>query len=1074
MIELLIINEKQQIMKRKPKERKDFFKFCLKKLSKVVITSIITFCVLHQANAQTKMTGVVSDASTKEFLPGVSVMVKGSSNGVLTDVNGNYTIQAPNKQSVLVFSFIGYVTKEVVVGNQEKINVALDETATELAEVLVMGYWNTSKRDNAGAITSISDVSIAEKQSVNVFEALKGAAPGVQILSNSGAPGDDLTIRIRGASTMSDGGVNPLYIVDGVQTTDISFINPDDIKSMEILKDGASASIFGSRSANGVIIITTKKGEAGKPRVDLKYLNSYSTLSHKIAQANRLEREIFDRSNATRGMESLGLAPNPNDSTAFNRNADNDAQDLMTRTAVRNQFDLSLSGGSESIKYRGSFQYLNDQGIILNTYFKRLSGRFNIDYYATKKLTFNTRFNFSFTDKNNTNEGKVIQQAMQRPPQMTLYFPDGSWMYDNGGRKNPVAEAYLRKNETEAYRGTIYQDMDYQILSWLKLHGNIALNFALDDTETFNSKLLDTATPPLNPGTSTTKLSVYTQGDVSLSADKKFGDHRLQGVAGGVFESTNVKNIRISGRDFSTELITTLNVAGELLPADTYTTGTGNSLTGFYGRIGYDYKSRYLVNATLRADGSSRFGQDNRWGYFPSLSVAWRFSDEFPKSWNLTWLTDGKLRGSYGVTGNQAIGDYEAQTEFVLGSYSYNGQSGVRTSKKMGNPLLKWETTTQDNVGIDLLLLKGKISFAGDYYVKKTEDLLYDLALPFEVGYTNGVRTNLGSLENKGVELMLTWRALEKRDYSWTTTVSWTTNKNKIVFLPGGDRVDDIWWIGAGSPVGTFYGWKHLGIYDYNESNAWTSDYKERLTPVFAKDEYGNVILDKQRNPTLLGYQKPDGSSYTGDVKQQTSAGTVLGAGDVIWQELADAKGSINGDVGNEDRQVLGNAQPSWFVGWQNTLQYKDFTLSFAFYGSIGGKVYNENNRTRALYSTTNVTPDPYFVLNMWKYPGQNTDVYRRGNYTYNTRRGGSYFLEDATFIRLQNLRLTYNVKKAWLQKVRLNGVQLYTYGNNLLTWTNYSGFDPEVNQNSVLKPGNDTGRYPRKREIGFGINVTF
>ncbi|MDR3061444.1 MAG: TonB-dependent receptor [Dysgonamonadaceae bacterium] len=1061
-------------MKKKPKVRTVFLKSGLKKLYKVLTLCVITLSVIHQANAQITVTGIVTDASLKETLPGASVTIKGTNQGMAADMNGRYSIVVPNKQSVLVFSLIGYTTREIIVGNQQEINVALKEQETELDGVVVMGYWTTKKRDNTGAISSINDKLIAEKQAVTIFDALKGASSGVQILSNSGAPGSDVSIRVRGASTMSDSGVNPLYIVDGVQTSDISFVNPDDIKSMEILKDAASASIYGSRSANGVVIITTKRGEVGKPRVDIKYLNSYSSMAHKISQANRLEREIFDRSNATRGMESLGLAPYPNDSTAFNRNADNDYQDLMTRTAVRNQIDLSLSGGTDALRYRGSVQYLDDQGIILNTFYKRLGGRFNVNYFATKKLTFNTQFNFSYTDKNNTNEGKVIQQAMQRPPQMTLYFPDGSWMYDNGGRKNPVAEAYLRKNETAQYRGTIYQDMDYKFTDWLKLHGNIAVNFGLDDTETFNSKLLETATPPLNSGSSTSRLSLYTQGDLSLTADKQFGNHHLQGIVGGVFENSDVKNIKISGRNFSTELITTLNVAGELLPADTYTDGTANSLAGFYGRFGYNYKSRYLLNATLRADGSSRFGKDNRWGYFPSLSVAWRFSDELPTTWNLDWLADGKLRASYGVTGNQAIGNYEAQTEFVLGSYAYNGKSGVRTSTKMGNTLLKWESTTQNNVGIDLMFLDGALSFVGDYYVKNTKDLLYDAELPLEIGYSSGVRTNLGELQNKGIELMLTWHVFDKRDYAWSTTFSWTTNKNKIVYLPGGDRVDGIWWIGAGSAVGTFYGWKQLGIYDYSESNAWTSDFKQRLTPVFAKDEYGNVILDKQRNPTVSGYQLPDGTAYAGDVKRQTSAGTVLGAGDVIWQELADEKGAVNGDVGNEDRQTLGNAQPSWYAGWQNTARYKDFALSFSFYASVGGLVYNENNRNRALFATTNVTPDPYFVYNMWKYPGQHTDVYRRGNYTYNTRRGGSYFLEEATFIRLQNVRLSYNLKKSWVKAAHLANAQLYIYGNNLLTWTNYSGFDPEVNQTSVLKPGDDTGRYPRKKELGFGINVAF
>lgn len=1037
----------------------------------------LCMCLLLAASlpvtAQIGISGTVTEIGG-DPLPGVNIRVKGTQIGVMTDMDGKYAISVPEEKSVLTFSYIGYTTQEIAVGSKRQIDVVLRESATELDEVVVVTYWSQKKTDITGSITSVNEKTISERQAVNVFDALQGVAPGVQVLSASGAPGEDMTIRIRGASTLSDAGVHPLYIVDGVQMSDISAINPDDIKSMEILKDAASASVYGSRSANGVVLITTKKGEIGKPRLDVKYLNSYSRLSHKIPQANRLEREIFDRSNATRGNESIGLAPYPADSTAFNRNADNDYQDLMTQTAVRNQIDMSISGGSDKLKYRGSTQYLDDEGIVLNTFFKRLSGRYNINYLATGRLTLNTQFNLAYTDKNNTNEGKVIQQALQRPPHFTLYYPDGTWMYDNGGRKNPVAEAYLRKNETKQYRITVYQDMDFKLTGWLKAHGDFALHIGYDDTETFNSKLLETATPPLNSGTSSSKLSRYMQGNILLAADKMFEKHHLQLFAGGTFEKNDIKNMKISGRNFSTELITTMNVAGELLPADTYTNGTANALVGFYGRLGYDYESRYLLNATIRSDGSSKFGKASRWGYFPSISFAWRFSDEVFMDGADTWLKDGKLRASYGMTGNQAIGDYDAQTEFVLGSYAYNNQSGVRTSAKMGNPLLKWEVTEQYDAGIDLAAWNGKVTFTGDYYVKNTSDLLYDADLPFEVGYSGGVRTNLGEVQNKGIELMLSYTIFDSRDFSWTTTASWSTNKNKITTLPGGDRVDDIWWVGEGAEAGTFYGWKQLGVYAYNESNAWTEDYKTRLTPVFVLDDFGNVALDKQRNPTLSGYLLPDGSVYNGVVRQQTSGGSVLGAGDLIWQELPDANGVVNGDVGNEDRQILGSGQAAWFAGWQNSFRYRDFTLSFNFYASFGAHVYNEDKRNRAVYATTNVTPDPYFVLNMWKYPGQNTDAYRRGNYTYNTRRGGDYFLEDASFIRLQNVRLTYHFKKKWIRKALLQNLQLYVYGNNLLTWTNYTGFDPEVNQTSVLKPGNDNGRYPRKREMGFGINVAF
>ena len=433
-----------------------------------------------------------------------------------------------------------------------------------------------------------------------------------------------------------------------------------------------------------------------------------------------------------------------------------------------------------------------------------------------------------------------------------------------------------------------------------------------------------------------------------------------------------------------------------------------------------------------------------------------------------------KIRVSWGVTGNQEIGDYDAFQQFEFGSYFYYGVSGVRTSPRMGNDALKWEETAQTNIGLDLTFLKGKISFIGDYYVKHTTDLLYDNPLPNELGFPGRVRTNIGSLQNKGVELMVTAYPVRSKNFSWMTSANWSMVRNKITSIPA-DYIDDIWTVQVGREAGNFFGYKFLGIYEYDQSNAYSEDYSTRLIPVFQKDAQGNVIIEKNMQPILLGYTLPNGTPYTGVVKQLTTAGVVSRGGDVIWQNLADDKGVFNGDIGNEDRQFLGHGQPRWSLGWSNNVTYKGLSLSFNLYGNFGNKVYNDNRRNLASFSNSNTTPDAYFIYNMWKYPGQLTDTYRGGDRTTdNMRRGGSQYLENGSFVRLQSVRLGYQLPERISKKAAMKSMLVYIYGNNLLTWTEYTGFDPEVGQRSVLKPGNDPGRYPRRTEMGGGINITF
>lgn len=1041
--------------------------YCLAGLKKTSLLLIMFFLFINGVFSQITVKGKVTGQDGKG-IEGTTVNVKGTQTTVVTNTTGDYSIKVPGPNSVLVFSFVGFTTKVEKVGTRTVISPTLMASASDLDQVIVIGYGTQKKRDVTGAISSISAKSIEEKQPVSIFDAIQGAAPGVRVMSTSGAPGEESGITIRGLSTLSDEGVKPLYIVDGVPMDNLNTINPNDIQSIEILKDAASAAIYGSRSANGVILVTTKRGSSGKPQITLGYLRSYNTLSNRISQANRLEREMYDQ------RSKLGLDPHRDDSTSFSKNTDNDYQALITQTAVRDQVDLGIMGGNKTLNYFSSLQYLDETGIVITSYNKRFSLRTNVEYNPSSKFNMSTRLNFSYQTKNNINEGNVIQQSLQRPPGMALFFPNGEYIYFNGGRRNPLAEAYLRNNISKIYKGVLYQGFDYKPFADLTFHADASADIQLNRTSSFASKFLSSSNPPISSGGDRTQIPTRLQGNLLVTYQKKFnGVHNLTAMAGMNVEKNRIDEANIEGTFFVTEAVQTLNAAGQYDLSDLYSQASASSLVGFYSRLGYDYKGKYLVNATIRRDGSSVFGATNRWGNFPSVSVGWRISDEKFMDRFKGVLTDAKVRASWGTTGNQGIGDYDAAQQFVFGSYFYNGVSGVRTNSRMGNGALKWEQTIQTDLGLDLSFLGGRISFTGDYYKKVTSDLLYDDPLPYEIGFSKA-RVNRGGIQNVGVELMLTAYPIRTKDFSWQSTVNWATVKNTITSLPT-DYIDDIWSVEQGKEAGNFFGYKYLGIYEYDQSNAYSEDYSVRLIPQFQKDAQGNVVIEKNMEPVLLGYTTPDGKPYTGVVKQLTTNGVVSQGGDVIWQNLPDAKGVYNGDIGNEDRQFLGHGQPRWSMGWSNYFTYKQFSLSFNFYGNFGGSIYNQNRRNLASFSNSNTTPDSYFIQNMWKYPGQITDTYRGGDKKAdNMRRGGSQYLEDGSFVRLQSVRFGYKLPEKLSNKVAMKVLNVYIYGTNLLTWTDYTGFDPEVAQNSVLKPGDDTGRYPRRRELGMGINITF
>jgi TonB-linked SusC/RagA family outer membrane protein len=1013
-------------------------------------------CVLHLAvlpalAQSSRVTGIVKDAQGKA-LPGVSVVVKGTTTGTTTDNEGRFSIEVPNSRSILVFSLIGHADREEIVGTRKTVDLTLSESASNLDEVVVIGYGTQKKRDVTGAISSINSKAIAERAPQNVFEAIQGQIPGVVIAQESGRPGASSSIRIRGIGTL-EAGAEPLYVVDGAQGVNIDGINPADIESIEVLRDAASAAIYGSAGGNGVIIITTKKGKEGKPKIDLRYFTSFGNLAHKVPQANAADRRLLDLKRSSTGTTSI-----PSDSLNPGYNADNDYQDLLTQTAVRHQIDLGISGGSKTANLYGSFGLIKDKGLIVNSWADIARIRFNMDFKPNERFSFGSRIQGLYQRENRIDEGRTLQQAIQRPPNFRMWFQDGTLSGLIGGRRNPLAEALMDKNEYDIYDGSFYSYISYNFLKELKftVDGNIRMTNV--HNLVFFPKLVSSANPLNNSIEDNSDLDTYWQAQGYFNYNKSFGGvHNVTGVLGLAGEQGFSHEAEQSGSNLVTESVLTMNSAQVKNPATTFEERYFKM--SYFARLGYAYKGRYLINSNIRADASSRFGKDNKWGIFPSASIGWRFSDESFMAWSKRYLDDGKFRISYGAIGNDRIGPYDAIQRYVFGSNYYNGISGVGPNTTFGNSKLAWESVKQFNVGTDLTFLHGRISLSADYYNKTTEDLLYSAPLPSNTGFNN-VKVNVGSIQNKGFEFVLSGYPVRNKDFQWNVSYNMSINNNTVKelynhtdLLPGSPNV---WKVSEGGRLGDFYGYQALGVYAYDQSNAWTPDYLHQLTPIFV-------------NNVFSGYEL-DGKPYSGVVKKMYTNGLVSQGGDMIWQN-----NNLDSVIDDNDRMILGNAQPKWVAGLNNVATYKNFTLSFSFYISWGGNIYNNARAQLNLNATTNVTPEPDYIHGAWWHQGDVT-IYpiARNNSLGNGRDGSSLYMEDATYIRLRNAKLSYELPKKIASRIKMDAVSVFVFGNNLLTWTNYKWYDPEISLGSALTPGFDSGRFPRKREFGGGININF
>lgn len=1019
---------------------------------------------LSAAAQEITVTGVVNEASGDPLM-GVNVRVTGTSTGAITDINGNYSVKVPSAKSVLEFSFMGFSPQQITVGNQKVINVTLLEASETLEEVVVVGYGTMKKRDVTGAISSVSSKDIENRLSTNVFQALQGQTAGVHIVSGSGQPGESSSIRIRGTSSFSDEAVNPLYIVDGAPLDNIDAINPSDIESIEVLKDAASAAIYGSRSANGVVIITTKQGDKDKPVIDIKYDHSWGSLSHKLPQANTPERRLYDLkrrefflnyrpANANESIQMI------EDSLNVFFNVDNDYQKLAFNTAQKDQIDLSVGGGSDNLKYFINTGYYKEKGIISNTGYDRLTARINSDYKASNVVSMGSRISLSYARKKGIDEGGFLNSMLTRRPYFSLYYPDGSMVGIFNGQKSPIALTEFTTDFTDYYRLNFFQFLQLNLTKDLKFRTNLSVSYSSNKRKFLLPSILYDENQSNNQGASYNYLNWNWMNENYLTYTKRFNNvHNFSAMAGISAQKWSREDEVLAGTNSPSDIMYTMN--GFIANLDLTKTGTwkyGHSLASIFGRVSYDYKSRYLFNANFRRDGSSRFAKNNKWGNFPSVSVGWRFSDEKFMEKTRSIIDDAKLRVSYGITGNEQIGNYEYIMAYKT-DIIYDGVGGV-TPSRLSVDDLSWEQTSQVNVGLDLSLLNNRITLTADYYDKYTKDLLAQFQVPKEWGYSYTMK-NIGEVRNRGVEVSISGDVLRTKDFTWNLAFNISKNTTKIEKLAGGIPYlqSGLWWMQEGGKLGDFYGYKAIDVFQYSESNAFSENWQQ-LTPVFVGGEFQKYTLN--------------GADYTGTVNQKKLPdGRPFRGGDINWQE----NGTPDGVIDEKDRMVLGNAQPDVTGGLNTQFTYKNWDLFVSFYYSLGGDLYNFARQDRNAFRFTGTTPEPEVIHNLWVREGDKALYPRPYNDEFDNAKlgqGHSFYVEDGSFIKLRNVRLSYNFDKKLISKLRMKNLGLYVYVNNALTWTNYRGYDPEFSSGSALELGRDNNRYPRKREYGVGFNMNF
>ncbi len=1022
----------------------------------IMLSVLLTFSAAASSTLalqQKRVTGKVTDATTGELLPGVTIVIKGTTSGVASDLDGSYVVDVPSNTTVLQFTSVGYASQEIAVGSRTVIDVAMQADVTMIEELVVIGYGFKKKRDLTGSISSISAANIEDTPVKDVLSALQGRAPGVFVTSNSGAPGDGITVRVRGYSSLNSGN-DPLYVIDGVPIESnsmtslngydmhglnpLSDINPGDIESIEVLKDAASTAIYGSRAANGVVLITTKRGKEGKATVSLNYFSGISQITRKLGVLNATQwREVIIDSYKNLDRYNNATTPTEPHWTAIDslnpmNSGDVDWQSVMYRKAWQHQVELGVQGGTEAARYAFSTSYLDQDGIFLASNYKRITSRLNTDFKVSDKLTIGQNISFTNGKNNRINAGgtgnlSLVQSILVRPPIYSLTYPDGSPINYFNGKRNPVgmAEECTHLNVSNRIIGNQY--LEYDIMEGLMFRTSLGIDYITMKEDEFYPTTVDYRAG-YNWGSVRARTNMTWANENYLTYTTTLADaHEISAMAGFSMQDWRMETTGLDGLYFASDNIRTLNGAGTISNQAVNRTDE-HSMVSYFGRLSYNYKGRYIAEANLRADGSSRFGAENRFGYFPSASAAWRFSDESFAD-GLGFLTDGKLRLSVGQGGNESIPNYVSGGEFSIGT-NYLTYSGAAPTV-MPNQALKWEVTTQYNLGIDLSMFNNRVSFVGDFYIKNTTDLLFAVPIPETTGF-GYITRNIGDISNKGMEFAVNTHNFDG-DFQWSTSFNIGFNKNTVVSLP--EDVLTNGYIQNGTyhilkedeSIGTFYGWKFLGVYSRDEDNV-------------------------------------------NGVKFGSETGKVFKGGDIIWDDVND-----DNIINDLDKQIIGNAQPIFAGGFNNDFSYKNFGLNIFLQFSYGNDIYSHLNSMRNwVFAYNNVSTD---ALNRWREQGDVTDYpapVRNDPMRNEYLRVSDRWIEDGSYMRLKNVTFSYTLPTAITGKVGISRLRAYVTGQNLMTFTHYTGYDPEVNSYSGLQVGVDEGAYPQSRTVIFGVNMEF
>ncbi|MDQ8005005.1 MAG: TonB-dependent receptor [Pedobacter sp.] len=1033
------------------------------------------------AMAQTRVVGITTDEQG-EILTGVSVTVKGTKQVSISDKDGKYQIVLPSASSTLVFTYVGYETREVQT-SAGTLNISLKANVSTLNSVVVVGYGTVARKDLTGSVGSVSVTDMQKAPVRSLEEALAGRVAGVQVSSSEGGPGASVDIVIRGGNSITQSNY-PLYVIDGFPMEDLnnsglnasnplSSIDINDIESIDILKDASATAIYGARAANGVVVVTTKRGKVGNPTITY---NTYYGLQNSNKRMELLNPyEFVKLQNELDPIQTRNLYLTKVEGTEttilpldYYKNVRGiDWEDQIMRTAGMQSHYVSMSGGTQKTKYSGSLSYFDQDGVIINSGFNRLQGRLTLDQEISSKAKFGMNVNYSGTKNFGTPPSQSTYQN-----QLNLLY--SVWSYrpvtrlnstvdlievpvdpeiDGGAfefRYNPIltTQNELRENRGENLITNAF--LEYEIIKDLKLRISGGITKGTTQYDTFNNSLTRSGNPGtnnkvnggINIFNSTTWLNENT-----LSYRKRLSKDHLINVVGGFTSQKGTS--RVFGAYAKLMPNEGLGLSGldEGVPLSITSSSSHYTLSSFLSRVNYDYKSKYLFTASFRADGSSRF-INNKWGYFPSAAFAWKISEE-PFMKQLKAISSAKLRTSFGYTGNNGVGNFSAYPSFVLplsAGYSFGNQliNGSYASS-IGNSDLKWETTQQIDLGLNVGFFKERLTLEIDAYRKTTDDLLLNANLPASTGYTRQFM-NVGKVRNQGLEFTLNFAPLNKGDFKWNSSFNIAFNRNKVLELAQNELSmltsqywGDDWALipgyiaKVGKPVAQFYGYVWDGVYNYDDFI--------KLGP--------------------NSYKLKDNITANGTVREN------IKPGDVKYKD-------VNGDlvIDQNDRVVIGNPIPKHTGGFSNNFSYKNFDLSIFFQWSYGNDIYNANRLMLETGPRFNVNQFASYA-NRWSPENPTSNIPGvRGTLTsaYSTR-----IVEDGSFLRLKTVQLSYSLPKAFLNKVKLKNARVYTSAQNILTWSNYSGYDPEVSvRRTALTPGFDYSAYPRSFVATLGLNVNF